>query len=103
MSVFAKAEALTKLAQIEGNMTAAKQAAAQLDATCKRVNSLWQDWKAANADDQATLDAAQAEFAALSGAAWTEAKASITSAMDILAGGVGLTRNQLLDSLKTAE
>lgn len=103
MSVFAKAEALTKLAQIQGNMTAAVQAANQLESTCGRVNGLWQDWKAANADDQDTLDAAQAEFAAMSGAAWTNARSSIINAMDILAGGVGLTRNELLDSLKTAE
>lgn len=103
MSVFAKAEAAAKLAQIQGNMTAAVQAAANLESSCNRVNALWQDWKTANADDADTLAAAQAEFAALSGANWATAKNSITAAMDILAGGVGITRNDLLDSLKTAE
>ena len=72
----------------------------QLAVTLGDCNANWAGY-AAIEDDQQELAAAGQAFGAKVGAAWTTAKPHLETALDVLAGGMGVSRNDLLGAMET--
>lgn len=72
----------------------------QLAVTLGDCNANWAGYSAIEAD-QDELAAAGIAFGTKVATAWTTAKPNLEAALDALAGGMGVTRNALLESMQT--
>lgn len=100
MNSFDKATAVVNMAQIPGAITAAVQSSQQLLVSVNRVYGLWVAVKTGLENDAEAMAEAATDFNIKSAEGWLAAKPNIEQALDILAGGVGLTRNELLTQLQ---
>lgn len=88
------------LTRCNQGIDAAPSQVAQLKQGLLDVNANWAGY-AAIEDDTDELQAAGIAFGTRVATTWTTAKPNLEAALDVLAGGMGVTRNSLLESMQT--
>ena len=88
------------LTRCNQSIDAAPSQVAALKQSLADCNANWAGYAAIEADSTELTNAGVA-FAARCSAAWDNSKSNLQDALDVLASGMGTTRNALLDSMKT--
>lgn len=88
------------LSRCNQGIDAAPSQVANLKQGLLDVNANWAGYVNLE-DDTAELQAAGIAFGTRVAATWADAKPNLEAALDVLAGGMGTTRNALLESMQT--
>ena len=95
-----EAKQATFLTNVTARIKQAVSAVSQVKQALLDTNANWSGY-AAIEDAPADLQASGIQFATEVTAAWGEAKPDLETSLDVLAGGMGTTRNALLASMET--